>query len=133
MKYLDELSFLNLPAGKFAIFGSGPIAVRGIREPEDLDVIVKLDVWDTLIKKYPEALSYKPTCLKIGNVEIYKDWMELSDRINEMIDTAEKIMDYPFVQLKYVEEWKVRVGREKDLKDVELIEKYSNMGKVRKS
>ena len=126
MKYLDELSLLNLPPGKFAIFGSGPMAIRGIREPKDLDIIVKQDVWTMLIGKYPESLFSKSTCLKIGNLEVYKDWMELSDRINEMIDSAETIINFPFVKLKYVVEWKMQFGRQKDLKDIELIEKYNS-------
>lgn len=104
MKYLDELKLLNLPAGKFAIFGSGPMAIRGIRESEDLDIIVKQDLWNTLVKKYPLLLHNNPTCLKIGHVEIYKDWLELSDKINEMIDSAEIITNFPYVQLKYVVE-----------------------------
>jgi len=98
MKYLKELSSLNLPAGKFAIFGSGPMAIRGIRESEDLDIIVKQDVWDSLAEKYPASLHSNPACLKIGNIEVYKDWLELSDKINEMIDTAETIANFPFVQ-----------------------------------
>ncbi len=77
MKYLDELSSLNLPAGKFAIFGSGPMAARGIRESDDLDIIVKYDVWDNLLKKFPSSLHSNPTYLKIGNIEVYKDWLML--------------------------------------------------------
>lgn len=125
MKYLDELDFLKLPAGKFAIFGSGPMSVRGIRESDDLDIIVKQDLWDTLLEQYPTSLHHNPTCLKIGNVEIYKDWLELSDRMNEMIDGAEKIANFPFVQLKFVVEWKTQFGREKDIRDIELIQKYN--------
>lgn len=45
MNFLDELQSLKLSTEKFAIFGSGPIAVRGIRESEDLDIIVKQDLW----------------------------------------------------------------------------------------
>ena len=126
MKHLNELSSLNLPAGKFAIFGSGPMSVRGIRESEDLDIIVKQDAWDFLANKYPASLHSNPTCLKIGNVEVYKDWLELSDRIDEMIDSAETIANFPFVRLKYVVEWKTQFGREKDLKDIELIQKYND-------
>ncbi|MFW5853020.1 MAG: hypothetical protein ACOCU8_00070 [Patescibacteria group bacterium] len=43
-----------------------------------------------------------------------------------MIDTAETIANFPFVQLKYVVEWKTQLGREKDLKDIELIQKYND-------
>ncbi|MBI2474851.1 hypothetical protein HYV69_00270 [Candidatus Uhrbacteria bacterium] len=124
MKYLSELELLKLPTGKFAIFGSGSMAVRGIRESEDLDIIVKQDLWDILVQKYPMSLHDNSTCLKIGNVEIFRNWLELSDRINEMIENAETIASFPFVQLKYVIEWKKQFGREKDKKDIELIQKY---------
>jgi hypothetical protein len=36
MKYLNELKLLKLPAGKFTIFGSGPMVVRKIRESRDI-------------------------------------------------------------------------------------------------
>jgi len=69
----------------------------------------------------------KPICLKIGNIEIYQDWPFLTDKIEEMIDSAEIIQGAPFVRLKYVLEWKRKFKRKKDLKDVQLIEKY-NLG-----
>jgi len=126
MKYLDELKSLNLPAGKFAIFGSGPMAVREIRQSNDLDIIIKQDLWNALLSQYPDSLHQNPTCLKIGNIEVYKDWLELSDKVYEMIDAAETIANFPFVRLKYVVEWKTQFGREKDLKDIELIQKYND-------
>jgi hypothetical protein len=43
-----------------------------------------------------------------------------------MIGSAEKIENFPFVQLKYVIEWKTQFGREKDKRDIELIQKYNN-------
>ena len=126
MNFLEELQSLKLPSGKFAIFGSGPISVRGIRESDDLDIIVKKDLWDNLVREYPESLNENPTCLKIGNVEVYKDWVCLNTGVDEMIDTAETIANFPYVQLKYVIEWKTKFGREKDLKDLELIKKYND-------
>jgi len=125
MNYLKELEQLNLPAGKFAIFGSGPMAVRGIRESNDIDIIAKQDVWDDLVKKYPDALNGEPPHLEIGNIEVYIHWLNLTDKIDEMIDNAEIIANFPYVQLKYVVEWKKVANREKDVRDLELIEKYS--------
>jgi nucleoside phosphorylase len=39
-RLLDELRALALPAEKFAVFGSGPMGVRGLRDMHDVDVIV---------------------------------------------------------------------------------------------
>jgi len=44
MKYLDELKSLNLPKDKFAIFGSGPLAIRNMRENKDIDIIVNREL-----------------------------------------------------------------------------------------
>ncbi|GAF93599.1 unnamed protein product, partial [marine sediment metagenome] len=58
MKYLDELKRLDLPKDKYAIFGSGPLAIRGLRENRDLDIIVKPELWEKLVNEYPiEAME----------------------------------------------------------------------------
>ena len=50
--YLGEVKKLNLPKGKYAIFGSGPLAIRNIRDTHDLDVIVKNDIYkDRLLRQ----------------------------------------------------------------------------------
>ena len=79
IKYLDELKSLNLPKGKFAIFGSGPLSVRGLRENEDLDVLVTPDLWNELAEEYPITTKKgRPDSIYIGHIQIlelhYKDW-----------------------------------------------------------
>lgn len=132
LNHVQELKALNLPKGKYAIFGSGPIAVRGMRDANDIDIIVKADLWDELKQKYGEYLKQQPLSIGIGNIEIFRDWLDLSDRIDEMIDSAETIEDLPFVRLEYVLEWKESMGREKDKKDVEAIRDYLNKNKTTK-
>ncbi len=79
IKYLDELEKLNLPKGKFSIFGSGPLAIRGLRENKDLDILVTHNLWYKLAKKYPVVLKpERPPLIFIGHIQIleinYKDW-----------------------------------------------------------
>ncbi len=123
IKQLNKLKPLNLPKNKFAIFGSGPIVIRGFREARDIDIIVKKELWDELKKKYAKFIKNNPECIKIDNIEIYKDWPGF-DEVNQLIDEAEIIGGWPFVKLKYVLIWKKRIRREKDIKDIELIKKY---------
>ncbi|MBU4162487.1 hypothetical protein KJ859_02815 [Patescibacteria group bacterium] len=129
-KQLAELKKLNLPKDKFAIFGSGPLAINGIRDSEDIDIIVKSDVWDELAKKYPKELEKeyshleKGKLIKIGEIEIYKNWEPWFDDVNLLIDDSDIFEGIRFVKLNYVLEWKKKYGREKDQKDVQLIEEY---------
>lgn len=51
MKYLSKLKKLNLSPNQYAIFGSGPMAVRGIRKIKDLDVVVKDEPYKELLEK----------------------------------------------------------------------------------
>ena len=125
MKYLENVAALNLPVGKFAIFASGPICIRGIRENDDIDIIVTKELLDELQQK--NTVIKKPgrsAKIQIGPVEIYSDWKPWYDDVTEFIETAEIIDGLPFVKIEYVLDWKKKFAREKDIKDIMLIEKY---------
>jgi len=119
-KQLAELKKLNLPNDKYAVFGSGPLAIRGIRNSKDIDIIVKLDLWNKLIKRYPQE---NDKLIRIGFIEIYKNWLPWFEDVNLLIDDADIFERIRFVKLKYVLAWKKSFGREKDKKDIQLIEK----------
>ena len=122
--YYDELMTLRLPTDKYALFGSALLALYRIRPASDLDVIVKKDLWNQLERKYSNCIKQSPLCIQIGNIEIYKDWMTLTDDVDEMIDTADMIENVPFVKFEYVVKWKRLMGRPKDLSDIRLIEAF---------
>jgi hypothetical protein len=122
---LDELRKLNLPSDQYAIFGSGPIAIRGIREGNDIDLIVKPQLWKKLLNKYPLK---NEKSIVIDKLEIFKDWSPWFNETNELVDNADIFDGIRFVKLKYVLLWKKKFAREKDLKDVILIEDYLKKG-----
>lgn len=122
---LKELKKLNLPKGKYAIFGSGPLAIRKIRDSKDIDIIVKEDLFLGLLNKYPQDIEKHPTkSLIIKNLEIGNNWQGNYKIINRLIDEAEIIQDFPFVKLEEVIKWKEKMSRPKDIKDLELIKEY---------
>jgi len=121
MKFLDEIKKLNLPKNKFVIFGSGPLVIRDLRKNKDIDIIVKEDLWKELIKKYKVKDN---KLIEIGNMEIFKDWKPWFNDANKLIDDADIIEGFRFVKLKYVLKWKKEFNREKDRRDVKLIENY---------
>lgn len=122
MKGLEELKKLNFPIDQFAIFGSGPLGIRRIRDSNDIDLIVKDNLWEELLKKY-KTIKKKHNAIIIGNIEIFNNWPPFED-INLLIDSADIIEEFKFVKLEYVLEWKKFLGREKDLIDIKLIENY---------
>ena len=122
-KILAQLKKLKLPPAQFAIFGSGPMAARGIRESKDLDIVVKPALWKTLIKQHP-TVPEKPDCIRIGDLEIFNGWKPWFEITDELVDTADLIDGVRYVKLDYVIRWKQAMGREKDLNDIKLIEQY---------
>ena len=122
---------LNLPIGEYAIFGSGPMGIRDLRDMHDIDLIVSNRIFNEYSNKQgwkiKEIYGYR-YWLKNDNLEIEmgRDWHEGWD-VEGMIREAEIIDELPFVKLEYLIKWKKFFGREKDLKDVELIEKYEKI------
>jgi hypothetical protein len=127
---LEELKKLNLPKGKFAIFGSGPMWPAGLKEPGDLDVIVTEDIFDDFRQKPEFKLGTEKgnyEYLERDGMEFCKNWYPGEEwGIEKLINEAEIINDLPFVKLEKVLKWKKIHNREKDQKDIELIEEYLN-------
>ncbi len=129
-KQLNGLRKLNLPRDEFAICGSGPLAVREIRDSNDIDIVVKKKLWEQLAKKYPvHQSSNNRNFIQIRDIEMYEGWFPLLENTDKLIDTADIINGFRFVKLEYVMEWKKIMKREKDKKDIKLIEKYLKKGK----
>ena len=120
---LSELKRLKFPRAEFAIFGSGPLAIRNLREAKDIDIVVKKGLWKKLVKKYKIKKVSHGEFIKIGKIEIGKECWPFEDS-EELIDTADIIEGFRFVKLKFILEWKQKRGSEKDVKDIELIRRY---------
>ncbi|TAK89125.1 hypothetical protein EPO04_03430 [Patescibacteria group bacterium] len=127
---ITDVKSLNLPTGSYALFGSAPIIVRGIREAShDIDIVVKQSVWDEY-KGKPEWVT-KPMddsdeYLEWDghNIELWRTWGPGEWDLEEIIGSAEIIDGLQYVKLETVLAWKQRNGRPKDVKDIELITNY---------
>ena len=121
LKSIQELlPPFHWPLGSYIIAGSGPMAIRNIRDAADIDILVNKSLWKALQAQY-EATGSTKNRIAIGKVEIWKDWMNLTGKIDEMIENCEMIEGFPFMKLCYVIDWKQYLGRPKDLVDIRLI------------
>lgn len=123
---------LNLPINQYAITGSGALGIRNLREIGDVDIIVTSELWNLLAKQYGiiDENNVKKIILPGGIVEAFgeesffveeknKDAPSIADRIAQ----AEIIDQLSFESLEHVLYYKRKMGRDKDLKDISLIEK----------
>lgn len=122
----QRVKALKLPIGQYALFGSAPLGIRGLRDCHDIDIIATKDLWEEYknkgweVKTMPHGSQY----LWNDGVELWKDWKPGQWDIKQLIREAEIIDELPFVKLKRVMEWKRLRVREKDLKDIEMIERF---------
>ena len=127
MDLFAALRSLELPAGDFAVFGSGPLIIRGIIEAtNDVDVISRGAAWDRaceigelayLAEHAVEVVSFFGGAITVGTSWAYGEF-----DIDCLIDTAEVIHGLPFVQLRYVVRYKEIAARPKDLTHLRLLE-----------
>jgi hypothetical protein len=119
---LNELKKLKLPADKFAVFGNGPMSVRGLKEAIDLHIIVKKDIWNILDRKFMARNNFGAIIL--GNIEVVRDMLPWFDDLDALIDSADIIDGIRYVKLENVLKWKKEMKREKDKNDIKIIEEF---------
>lgn len=125
-KLIDELKELNLPEGQYAITA---LAIRGLREAHDLDIIVTESLWEELSQKYADYVAPVEQ-IKYGNLHILGKYLKKDSEIyataEEQLAQVEFIENLPFVKLEIIQDYKQKLAREKDLEDLKLIESYFN-------
>lgn len=126
----QKVKELKLPQGKYALFGSAPMCIRGLKDcSHDLDLIVTEDIWNEYRKSGWEIkrMDHGSEYLWRDDIELWKDWKPGIWDISKLIREAEIIDGLPFIKLETVIEWKRLCGREKDLQHIEIIEKFLEM------
>ena len=127
----DKVKALRLPSGDFAVFGSGPLIVRGIiPASNDLDIICRGRAWER-VKDMGETeylADYDVSIITMldGSLTFGNKWGIGQFDTNELIDSAEEIDGLPFVRLQYVADYKRTSQRPKDLRHLEALEEYSS-------
>ncbi len=125
---IQKVKALDLPKDSYVVFGSGPLAVAGLRKSQDIDLLVSSDTYAQLAAsgwiENDKGLAHNPVTNDV--FEAFSDWHigSYNPSLEELLETADYIDGIPFVSLLEVRKWKQTAGRPKDLKDVDLINKY---------
>lgn len=125
-KLFEKFKQLGFPLGKYEIISSGPLGIRNIREIADIDVIVTDDLWEELSEKYEVSVEDGLKKIHIDDdIEVIST-EKFENDVEEQIRQAEIIEEMAFQPLDELAYYKERQGREKDLKDVELIKEWQS-------
>jgi len=120
----------NLPVGQYAVFGSSLLDVWGLRKAQDLDIIVLPELYKQLKKEgWLEKQAHGFPMLVNGDANVTTvqvkptDGEYSPDRI-KLIKDAVILRGIPFVRVEEVIACKTAYNREKDLKDIKLLQEY---------
>jgi len=125
---IKKVKSLKFPKNSYIVYGSGPFAALGIREVNDVDMLVSEELYEDLIKKGWKKIYKGPKdepCV-FDVFEAHNTW-EFSPycpTLSELLSRSIEIDGVPFASLVDVKKWKVSSGRPKDLVDIKLIDDY---------
>lgn len=125
-RLLQRLRRLDLPIEHYAIFGSGPLLVRGwIDDAGDLDLIAREPALTAALeageREYFTEHDVELIAIAGGAITVGTSWAYGDFDVDELIDSAELIDGFPCVLLEHVIEFKRIAGRPKDLEHLEVI------------
>ena len=116
---IERVKALPFPKEDYWVITGGAMALYGLREKtHDIDLGCTSRLADELEQQGAEVSIRKDGTRKLvldGDVEIMENWL---------YDRVETVEDIPVISLKGLKEMKLSLGREKDLRDVALIDAY---------
>lgn len=131
MDIFYEIEKLNLPKNEFVVLGSGILAALGIRSADDIDLLIQPQLFEKLKKEgwHYEVIEIegKPReMISKGITQAFKDfwWEDKTLSPDKGIARSQQINGINFISLATLLEYKKDMKREKDLRDVALIENY---------
>ena len=127
---IDAVKRLGLPADDFVVVSSAALAMRGIREAKDIDIVVTPCLWKELSTQHSVDIYHGVERIRCyDRIEILnphdsvygdKGPVPLADLITE----ADVIDGIRFNNLDHLKAIKRVLAREKDLRDIAIIDTY---------
>lgn len=130
--FVDKVKALNLPLDQIIVIGSGILDQLGIRPASDIDLAASSDLMKKLseesgdwLKKFDDNQRFY-FVKDDGSAEVWDGWEFDRQAVSydDLLDYAVEYDGVRFVDLKFLRKWKSWRGREKDVRDVELIDEW---------
>jgi len=125
---INKVKTLNLPKNSYIVFGSCPLAILGLREANDIDLLVSSKIHKSLEQNGWKKINKGPkdTPLTYDVFEAHNNWnfSSYNPTLEDLLTRAIKVDDIPFASVEDVRKWKQGYGRPRDIADIKLIDDY---------
>jgi len=125
---LNHIKSLKFPKNEYIVGSGAAMAVRGIRKTRDIDMVVSPILFETCkhndwkIKTFPNGVE----CLHKDVFELFVSVKhgDYNPSFEYLVQQSDEIDGILFLKLTEVLKFKQAYGREKDLRDIELIQQH---------
>ena len=130
--FANKVKALDLPLDQIIVIGSGILDQLGIRPASDIDLAASSDLMKKLseesgdwLKKFDDNQRFY-FVKDDGSAEVWDGWDFDGQTVSydDLLDYAVEYDGVRFVDLEFLRKWKSWRGREKDVRDVELIDEW---------
>ncbi len=126
MSIVDRVRQLDLPLEEVIVIGSGLLDVLNLRAAGDIDLLVTEALFQSL--KLDDSYTYGVRSgskyLLQNDVEIWTDWGDALPDYSAAISQCVIIQGVAFLDPQALIREKQRMGREKDYRDIRLLEDF---------
>jgi hypothetical protein len=125
---VSKVKQLNLTDGEYIIFGSCPLALAGIRNSKDIDLLVSESLLKSLAlngwKQIHKGPKDDPFIFGIFEAHSNWDFSPYSPTLSQLLSSATYFNSVPFASLLEVRKWKAASSGAKHMSDVAKIDAY---------
>ena len=125
---VSKVKSLNLPKGSYIVYGSGPLAAVGIREANDIDMLVSSHLYKQLKesgwKKRLQGPKDEPLVFDVFEAHENWDFSEYSPTLEDLLSRSFEVDGVPFASIKDVRKWKSTHSHPKASQDLALMDAY---------
>ena len=101
------------------------MVLRGLKKKnDDLDILVKDNVWEKLKSEYPNNIN--GDYIDIDELSFTHTDKDFLGDIDEVMKKTDIVDGFHILSLLQTKEWKEKVGSEKHLNDAKVIDEYLN-------
>lgn len=124
---LEFLHALQIPLGERCIIGGKCLELRGVRQSEDVDLLVSKKAFASLLSQFPSALQTSKNWDQVlifpqYTLEIFRDLPAFYGREDEVLQRSEIREGIPYLHIDDLIVFKQHLGRQKDLHDIALLQ-----------
>ncbi|MEO7904800.1 MAG: hypothetical protein ABIR91_03345 [Candidatus Saccharimonadales bacterium] len=127
MSSIERVKQLRLPLDQLVVIGSGVLDALGLRTADDIDLVLSPSLFDELQQRddWRREQKHDEPVLYRDDVEAFLSWGSNGvPNFQALYSDGLDVQGVRFANPTFVIDWKQQRGSDKDLHDIQLLQRY---------